>query len=542
MPPKTSISRLAAVIASVIPNRPVRLARAVTYVGGDVPGGQPAVGVWAGGQERATVVHLPPGDAQKFATALAVRNKQKTAVWFTPGAGNDALHIAQIGASPDVIRSSLNRHGLSYATIIPGQRGAAVHIIDQGGELTGAVRAFAAEHGAKLHTLPGSAGYAETGAVKLNRPFAAVLNPALIPNTGRRTVRLVDHGRVLVRAAASALSRADHTGVSAAHGGGVNNSYGYNAITDTSMAAASLHPEEGTIRASLWTGTVPANKVTLGGAAANAYGAEARPLYDDRYGSVAKDAARQAVLNQHRANMDRGAHTLEVQIPQNLLHHFLLMKDEPGVFADWAEENGHLNTEEARPFREATDAHTAALALIRRAMKPTTQARPLPRVQMARTPEMIAHQTGAEANADDATGWETLADHHDENGEPGGVFLREHAKHIRANHPLLGSHAGKMRSIRDRTLGSLYSEYLGPDSSLGVFVRGVRATPLPGSIMSVLGHADDYFPRVVAMKKFGAFPIHVSATPENVEALAKDMGETHGDVLRRAVKTAYLDV
>jgi hypothetical protein len=158
--------------------------------------------------------------------------------------------------------------------------------------------------------------------------------------------------------------------------------------------------------------------------------------------------------------------------------------------------------------------------------------------RLARTEGMNQHEQGAQHNADDATAWEALADHYEENSEPGANFLREHAKHLRDKHPLLGSHAGPARSERDRTLSNarvsgLYSQHLpfSPEhSGFQILVRSPHAE---------FRRLDHYWPRVVAvMHLSNGFPLHVSATPENVERLASDMG-VEGDILRRSVATAY---
>lgn len=161
--------------------------------------------------------------------------------------------------------------------------------------------------------------------------------------------------------------------------------------------------------------------------------------------------------------------------------------------------------------------------------------------RLARTPELDAHEAGAQAtNPDDATGWLSLADHYDETGEPGSAFLREHAKHLQEQHLLLGSHKGPARSERDRTLENrrimgLYVQPLiaGPGDKYTVYERQTDRGP---------PNTDHYFPRVVVrMRLSNGFPIHVEATPENVERLANDMRDQpdRADGLRRSVARAY---
>ena len=145
---------------------PVRLARtdapSYTYVGGHVPQGMAALGFWTGGAEKSSVVTVPPKvDPAAMAQALAARNKQKTALWFTPGAGADALHVLSVQAPPKDVHRGLVKHGVSEMTIIPNRGGSWVHVVDQGGALADSVKAYAAEARAKLESTPGTAGYAK---------------------------------------------------------------------------------------------------------------------------------------------------------------------------------------------------------------------------------------------------------------------------------------------------------------------------------------------------------------------------------------------
>ena len=152
---------------------PVRLAReAVTYVGGTVPGGQRALGAWEGGTERASVVKLPAEHAAGLSVSLAQRNRQKSAIWFTPGHGTDLLHVLTVPGRPADVRKRLNSHGVSYMTLVPGSNGTTVHVVDTGGELAGPVKAFAAEQNVQYQPQAGTAGYAQ---VKLSRPHTEAM-------------------------------------------------------------------------------------------------------------------------------------------------------------------------------------------------------------------------------------------------------------------------------------------------------------------------------------------------------------------------------
>ena len=158
--PKRTIQQIAAAVASMIREKPRKLARAVTYVGGSVPGARAAIGSWDGGTERASVVSLPAENAPALALAIARRNNQKTALWFTPGEGPDSLHVLQARERPEAVRSALQKHGVTYMTLLPSPGGTTVHVVDPGGELTGPLQAFARDTGATLRTQVGKAGFA----------------------------------------------------------------------------------------------------------------------------------------------------------------------------------------------------------------------------------------------------------------------------------------------------------------------------------------------------------------------------------------------
>jgi len=145
---------LAAILAAFT-NRddPVKLARALTWVGADVPGGQRAVGFWPGGTERATVT------ASDDPEGLAARFRQKSALWFTPGEGADVLHVVRTKQDATAVRAGLARHGVTYLTVVPRPGGSDVHVVDQGGEQAGAVRAWAAESGGEHRAIPGAATF-----------------------------------------------------------------------------------------------------------------------------------------------------------------------------------------------------------------------------------------------------------------------------------------------------------------------------------------------------------------------------------------------
>lgn len=147
-------------IFAAITNReePTRLARqsVLTWVGGSVPGGKPALGFWPGNTERSSVVRVPDENA---ALQLAAQNRQKTALWFTPGKGNDLLHVLSVSGDPKGVSKTLQRHGVSEFTIVPGRGSTQVHVVDAAGENADAVRAFAAETRASHRAIPGTSRF-----------------------------------------------------------------------------------------------------------------------------------------------------------------------------------------------------------------------------------------------------------------------------------------------------------------------------------------------------------------------------------------------
>ena len=80
--------------------------------------------------------------------------------------------------------------------------------------------------------------------------------------------------------------------ISVQHGGGVANKYGYAAETEACVVVAFPCGY-----AVAYLGTLPANKVTLGGACVAAAGL-GRALFDNRYGKAAEAAAREALIAQ----------------------------------------------------------------------------------------------------------------------------------------------------------------------------------------------------------------------------------------------------
>lgn len=154
-----------------------------------------------------------------------------------------------------------------------------------------------------------------------------------------RSQRVYDGPRLRARRlnpdgiAISALATAAQSGrlaVVAKHGGSVKNSYGYAA--DTECAVAVAHPDG---RCALWFGRAPANKVTLGGAAASCLPC-ASPLFDARYGAVRRGLARRECA----AALDRATEAGRIYLsaaiswPHPDLLDFLRADAIPEIYAD----------------------------------------------------------------------------------------------------------------------------------------------------------------------------------------------------------------
>ncbi len=122
------------------------------------------MGVWDGGVEKSSVVKIPTQAAARVAIELARRNGQKSAIWFTPGSGNDVLHRLVVpSTSPKDTRRNLQSHGVTYATLTVGPDNTVnVDVIDPGGQLSGPVKSFADQTAATYTPVPGSAGFANT--------------------------------------------------------------------------------------------------------------------------------------------------------------------------------------------------------------------------------------------------------------------------------------------------------------------------------------------------------------------------------------------
>lgn len=199
---------------------------------------------------------------------------------------------------------------------------------------------------------------------RLARGVRMTVDKAGRPDTGRRTARLVLYDHSLNRAAMRALINTSKFGYHAMHGGGVNNSYGYPAETDSVLSAATVHPDG--IRVSQWYGRLPANKVTVGGAAAAAAGDPAvGNLFHDGRTEATRQAARRTVRQLHSARVRSGTHTANIVIPRDVLKAFHDFRDSPGVFADYAEEHGLISTDHANVIRANPSDETMASVVLR---------------------------------------------------------------------------------------------------------------------------------------------------------------------------------
>jgi hypothetical protein len=104
------------------------------------------------------------------------------------------------------------------------------------------------------------------------------------------------------RAAASAAAE-NRIVMRVAHGGDVNNSYGYPAEAECVLVAALPPDRDGMQHVGVYAGQCPANKVTLAGAAARAFGSAARPIWDGRYGEAETSRAKSFVRRQAKADI-----------------------------------------------------------------------------------------------------------------------------------------------------------------------------------------------------------------------------------------------
>lgn len=112
-------------------------------------------------------------------------------------------------------------------------------------------------------------------------------------STGRIRVRQVATTTMAEKAAAKALETGKPA-MRCAHGGDVCNTYGYPAETECAVVVAI--PMRGDVYVAAYKGQRAANKVTLSGAAAEAFGEAARPIWDDRYGEASTATAWRAVV------------------------------------------------------------------------------------------------------------------------------------------------------------------------------------------------------------------------------------------------------
>jgi hypothetical protein len=111
----------------------------------------------------------------------------------------------------------------------------------------------------------------------------------------RRSVRYVDE-RAILDSIIDPVKKSRKSLVGIRHGGSVANAYGYEAYTEALLVCVVV---EGGVTYVWWgaNSNVPANKVTLGGAAeaCGPAGVSVRPLFDLRYGEEAKAAAWAAI-------------------------------------------------------------------------------------------------------------------------------------------------------------------------------------------------------------------------------------------------------
>jgi hypothetical protein len=127
---------------------------------GETPGGRSGVGFWRDGAEGSRIV--PTADPVT-AARLGLKYRQKGVITFAehPG-GTDKAHVLVVPTDdPLAVHNELwGKHQVEYKTVVPAGRGKSlVYVIDNGGALTPAVRAYAASTNAKHREYAGSSRY-----------------------------------------------------------------------------------------------------------------------------------------------------------------------------------------------------------------------------------------------------------------------------------------------------------------------------------------------------------------------------------------------
>lgn len=126
------------------------------------PGGTSGTGYWREGKERSRVVKVGTGRAAEVADSLRRAFKQQSVLTFTPGRGADRLHVVH---TPETdhrkIHEQLLARGVDHQTVLPAKTGSVVHVVDQGGDKTAAVKGWAGATRGRLKTFRGKATFHE---------------------------------------------------------------------------------------------------------------------------------------------------------------------------------------------------------------------------------------------------------------------------------------------------------------------------------------------------------------------------------------------
>ena len=123
---------------------------------------QHGVGDWADGGENTTVHELPgavPHEKLREAAAnVGYTHAQKSVLIFTPhNDGTHLFHTVQVPKMhPEMLRKSLDEHGVAFRTIVPGKTHDTLHVYDGDGGTIKNLQRWSQQHGAKMHTQRGT--------------------------------------------------------------------------------------------------------------------------------------------------------------------------------------------------------------------------------------------------------------------------------------------------------------------------------------------------------------------------------------------------
>jgi hypothetical protein len=123
---------------------------------------QHGVGDWADGGENTTVHELPGAvpheKLRKAAANVGLTHAQKSVLIFTPhDDGTHLFHTVQVPKMhPEMLRKSLDEHGVAFRTIVPGKTHDTLHVYDGDGGTIKNLQRWSQQHGAKMQTQRGT--------------------------------------------------------------------------------------------------------------------------------------------------------------------------------------------------------------------------------------------------------------------------------------------------------------------------------------------------------------------------------------------------